>query len=49
MELLQAAANQQLEKVKVETDNRTAVTVVAVSGGYPGDYKKGIEIKGSQI
>jgi len=46
VELLQAAANQQLEKVKVETDNRTAVTVVAVSGGYPGDYKKGIEIKG---
>ncbi|HRF19072.1 MAG TPA: phosphoribosylglycinamide synthetase C domain-containing protein, partial [Chitinophagaceae bacterium] len=44
--LLKAAANQQLDKVNVDTDPRTAVTIVAVSGGYPGDYKKGIEIKG---
>ena len=46
VELLKAAANQQLDKVNVDTDPRTAVTIVAVSGGYPGDYKKGIEIKG---
>jgi phosphoribosylamine---glycine ligase len=44
--LLSAAASQQLDKVTIETDNRTACTVVAVSGGYPEDYKKGYEIKG---
>ncbi|OSZ73757.1 phosphoribosylamine--glycine ligase [Chitinophagaceae bacterium IBVUCB2] len=46
VELLAAASNQQLDKVKIETDPRTVCTVVAVSGGYPGDYKKGIEIEG---
>lgn len=46
VELLAAAAGQQLDKVEMETDPRTAVTIVAVSGGYPGDYKRGIEVKG---
>lgn len=46
VQLLDAAARQQLDKVTIETDQRTACTVVAVSGGYPGDYKKGIEISG---
>ncbi len=46
VELLGAASNQQLDKVTIETDPRTVCTVVAVSGGYPGDYKKGIEISG---
>lgn len=46
VELLAAASNQQLDKVKIETDPRTVCTVVAVSGGYPGDYKKGFEISG---
>ena len=46
VELLTAASNQQLDKVKIETDPRTVCTVVAVSGGYPGDYTKGYEIKG---
>lgn len=45
--LLIAAANQQLDAVKIETDPRTACTVVAVSGGYPGEYKKGQVIKGA--
>ncbi len=44
--LLAAAANQQLDSVNIETDNRTACTVVAVSGGYPGEYEKGYEITG---
>jgi phosphoribosylamine---glycine ligase len=44
--LLVAASNQQLDKVTIETDPRTVCTVVAVSGGYPGDYKKGYEITG---
>lgn len=46
VELLTAASNQQLDSIKIETDPRTVCTVVAVSGGYPGDYKKGYEIKG---
>lgn len=46
LELLKAAANQNLDQVKIETDPRTVCTVVAVSGGYPGDYQKGFEITG---
>jgi len=46
VELFMATARQQLDKVIIETDPRTACTVVAVSGGYPGEYKKGYEIKG---
>ena len=46
VELLTAAANQQLDKVKIEADPRTVITIVAVSGGYPGEYRKGHEIKG---
>lgn len=46
VQLLKAAADQQLDTVTIETDTRTACTVVAVSGGYPGDYKKGITIEG---
>lgn len=46
VELLGAASNQQLDRIKIETDPRTVCTVVAVSGGYPGEYKKGFEITG---
>jgi len=46
VQLLAAAANQQLDQITIETDPRTACTVVAVSGGYPGEYKKGIPING---
>ena len=46
LELLQAAAAQKLDVVKIEIDPRAACTVVAASGGYPGEYQKGIEIKG---
>jgi len=46
LELLQAAAEQKLNEIKIEVDDRAACTVVAASGGYPGDYKKGIEING---
>ncbi len=45
-ELLKAAADQKLDTIKIETDSRTVCTVVAVSGGYPGEFKKGYEIKG---
>lgn len=46
VELLSAAANQQLDGVQIQTDERTACTVVAVSGGYPGEYTKGLPIRG---
>lgn len=46
VELFAATAKQELDKVKIETDSRTVCTVVAVSGGYPGDYQKGFEITG---
>jgi phosphoribosylamine--glycine ligase len=46
LDLLIKTTNQQLTEVTIETDERTAVTTVAVSGGYPGDYVKGKVIDG---
>jgi len=46
VELLLAAANKKLGEASVKTDPRAAVTTVAVSGGYPGDYQKGFVISG---
>lgn len=46
--LFLATANGKLSEVKVEEDLRVACTVMAVSGGYPGDYAKGFEIEGLQ-
>lgn len=48
VELLVATAKNQLANVNVEQDPRFAVTVVAVSGGYPGNFAKGYEIEGLQ-
>jgi phosphoribosylamine--glycine ligase len=44
LELFKAAADQKLDEVEIEIDNRSCVTVMLVSGGYPGDYEKGKEI-----
>jgi phosphoribosylamine--glycine ligase len=44
--LFVAATQQELDTVKLRTDQRTAVTVMAVSQGYPGNYEKGFEIMG---
>lgn len=46
VELLTATANGTIDTVKIEQDPRFAVTMMAVSGGYPGDYTKGYEIEG---
>lgn len=46
IELLTATARQQLHGKRIEKDERFATTIVAVSGGYPNEYKKGLEIKG---
>ncbi len=46
VEILIATSQQRLHEIKIETDERTAATVVAVSGGYPGNYEMGKEITG---
>jgi phosphoribosylamine---glycine ligase len=48
VELLLATAEQRLNEIKIETDERSVATVVAVSGGYPGEYEKGKVINGLQ-
>src|SRR5258708_5800439 len=46
LELFLATAQQRLDQVTIEKDERTACTIVAVSGGYPGSYEKGLPITG---
>lgn len=46
VDLLEGAARGNLGNIPAEIDRRTAVTVMAVSGGYPGSYRKGLEITG---
>ncbi len=46
VELMAKAAAGNLGDTPLEVDPRTAVTVMMVSGGYPGSYRKGLEITG---
>ena len=46
--LMKAAAQGNLGDVELKEDPRTAVTVMMVSGGYPGDYEKGKVITGCE-
>lgn len=46
VEVLLATANQKLDTINTDIDPRTVCTVMAVSGGYPGNYEKGYEIFG---
>lgn len=44
VELFEATAKGHLSSVSLEIDRRYATTIVAVSGGYPNDYQKELEI-----
>ncbi len=46
VELFHAVGNQTLNEVSLEIDERSATTIMVVSGGYPEDYGKGFEISG---
>ncbi|MBS1609473.1 MAG: phosphoribosylamine--glycine ligase [Bacteroidetes bacterium] len=46
VDLFVATFNGELDKVELRADPRSAVTVMAVSKGYPLAYQKGVEIKG---
>jgi phosphoribosylamine--glycine ligase len=46
VDLLEGAADGTLGEKTLEIDERTAVTVMLVSGGYPGSYEKGKVITG---
>ncbi len=46
LELLIATGNNELENKTIDFDNRSACTVMLVSGGYPEAYEKGKTIQG---
>ena len=46
VEVFQAVADQSLDSIDLELDERTATTVMLVSGGYPEAYEKGKIITG---
>lgn len=46
VDILTAMTNGTLDQINLQIDERTATTVMAVSGGYPEAYEKGKEISG---
>lgn len=46
LEMFQHVASGKLSEIELSLDPRTAVTVMTVSGGYPGKYDKGKSISG---
>jgi len=46
VEVFEAVAAQKLNEIDLQLDDRTATTVMTVSGGYPEAYEKGKEITG---
>jgi phosphoribosylamine--glycine ligase len=46
VDLFERLPAQELDKAQVVFDERTATTIMLVSGGYPNDYEKGFEMTG---
>ena len=46
VKLFQAVAEEKLEEITLEIDERAATTIMLVSGGYPENYEKGKLISG---
>lgn len=46
VELTAACATQSLKGMSLEASRQSAVCVVLASGGYPGDYRRGLPIEG---
>jgi len=46
VELFVAVSNERLDEVALRIDERSAATIMVVSGGYPEDYEKGKVISG---
>ncbi len=46
LELMKDTEKQELNKYSIDIDPRVVASVMLVSGGYPGSYKKGLEISG---
>jgi phosphoribosylamine--glycine ligase len=46
IDLFEGIANENLNERIIETDERYASTIMLVSSGYPGEYKKGKKISG---
>lgn len=49
VDLLEGVAQGDLDRRRVEVDDRAAVCVMCVSGGYPGAYEKGISIDCAEV
>ncbi|HAA00959.1 MAG TPA: phosphoribosylamine--glycine ligase [Flavobacteriales bacterium] len=48
LDLFEGVASETLSERDVQFDEKTAVTIMLVSGGYPGDYDKGKTIRGTE-
>jgi phosphoribosylamine--glycine ligase len=46
---MEGVAYGNLHERGIEIDNRVVTTVMLVSGGYPGDYKKGFPVNGLDL
>jgi phosphoribosylamine--glycine ligase len=49
VDLFVATTSGKLSSIKIEADEKAACTIMAVSGGYPGNYEKGKAIEGLDI
>ena len=45
LDCFKAVSAKKLKKIKLDIDPRVVTTVILASGGYPGDYQKGKEIR----